>query len=580
MTVENATDSIVRVLPILLTVMSAQTQANGFISKLRTDVTTELEGIRKVINEQKSELSLGRETQTNMRCEIRQSLENLGSVMKGTQQGCESAGLQMTESFDRQTEKQENILTFLQAEMTRQFKKREEEITERESKICDLQQKLQLSTDAYASRVTSMRHSISNSNGVANKQLQDALSAIHDTLEKGFQKEKADIERSLSQSEQQCAKLQAQVEEEKRKLAVVSNTLTNTDNSQLRQSLVDERQAVISLTAKLTQYELAAKESSQLHDRWLRDIQAIDALRGQLKHVTERLPYVNALGGQLQDMVTMNNMMRTTAGYLNDERRWVQEQLKSKVQSVTITIPAPPAVIKLSQTELGDLSAHMPASSNREVVSTEPRAQKEDLLPKPESQDSQANDQRKVHVYSPAVGIRSPSPAMTIQEEQQRHREGITPRSILKSSQSSSSQEAFNEDLPPKIPPNQSQYNRPVMSQPVSKGTGVSDAMVKQIRAHLLQQRETGLITVVDFQKTIQQGKGQSMATYKRKVSTDVAHTQDPNVKRVKAEESSSQGVNDEALRGGARALTLERNQMARIRHASIKTYSRKPSTQ
>lgn len=578
MQVENATDSTVRVLPILLTVMSAQSQAKGSISKLRTDVTTELEGIKKAINGQKSELSLGRETQTNMRCEIRESLENLGSVMKGAQQGCESAGLQMTESFDRQTKKQENILAFLQTEVTRQFKEREEQITERESKIFDLQQKLQLSTDAYASRVTSMGNSISNSNEVANKQLQDALSAIHDTLEKGFEKEKSDIERSLSQSEEQCATLQAQVEEEKRKLAVVRNTLTNTDNSQLRQSLVDERQAVISLTAKLTQYELAAKESSQLHDRWLRDIQAIDVLRGQLKHVTERLPHVNALGGQLQDMVTMNNMMRTTAGYLNDERRWVQEQLKSKVQSVASTIPAPPAIIKLSQTELGDLSAHMPTSSHREVVSTEPRAQKEDLLPKPESQDSQANDQRKVHVYSPAVGIRSPSPAMTIQEEQQRRREGITPRSILKSSQSSS-QEAFNEDLPPKIPPNQSQYNRPVMSQPASKGTGVSDAMVKQIRAHLLQQRETGLITVVDFQKTIQQSKGQSMATYKRKVSTDVAHTQDPNVKRMKAEESSSQGDN-EALRVSARALYLERNQMTRIRHSSIKTCSRKPSTQ
>lgn len=579
MTVKNVTDSTVRILPILLTVMSAQTQAKGSISKLRADVTTQLKGFKKCINEQKSESSLGREAQANMRCEIRESLECLGSLMKGTQQGYESAGRDMAESFGRQTERQEKCVALLQTEMIRQFEKRELKISERMSKICDLQETLQRLTNGYASQVTSMEHSFKKMNEVANEELQDALSAIHEALEEGLQKEKADIERSLSQSEEQRAKLQAQLEEERRDHAVVVNTSKNTDNSKLRQSLIDERQAVRSLTAQLTQYEVAAKESSQLHDRWLQDIQAIDALRRQLKHVTERLPHVNALGGQLQGMVKMNDMMRTTAGYLNDERRWVQEQLKSRVQSVTTTISAPPTLIKLSQTELGDLSAHMPASSNCEGVTTEPCAQKESLLPKNESQDSQANEKRKVHVYSPAAGIRSPSPVMTIQEEQQRRRDGITPRSILKSSQSSS-QETFNEDFPPKIPPNQSQYNRPVMSQPISNGTGVGDAMVKQIRARLLQQRETGLITVVDFQKTIQQAKGQSIAAYKRKVSTDVAHTQNPNVKRVKAEGSSSQGDNRETLRGSARVLTMERNQEARISHPPIKTYSRKPSTQ
>ena len=581
-------DHICRVLPMLLTIMSAQTKTTESISQLRNDASREIAGIKDNLQYQSQELLRSRDDQSNSHRELLDVFSELGTQAVETRKVYNETHAQMAEMTEMiQTNNKERTESEaqLQTEIIQQFRNRQSEIQEREGKLDALQQDLQLLTDDYASKVTKIGETVLQSDKESKEQLQIAISAIHAALEKGFREERATVEQSLAQSELRRTELSTQLEEVKNQLEVANNTLKNADTSKFRQSLNDERNTAVALREELARYEAAAKESEQLHERWRRDIQAIDTLREQLERVSEQVPQVEKLDEQFQRIMQMNQTMQTTASYLDEEGQWVQQQLESKAVSGMITASAPPVVLKSSQVEIGDLPlADIPVNNQRGIVNARCLARREDLLQGSETHASQPDPQRRVLVYSPAVDLRSPSPPVSVQEEQQRRREGITRRSILKSSQSSSQETSKNDDLPPKIPPNHSQYNRPVMSQPNMTSLGTRNEMIEQIRSSLIQPRPTqkawDLITVMDFQKTVRHADIQPNSGDKRRSVIDEAQTEESSAKRVKTEEPTSETCVMGTLLKETQPLGLRRNPKRAIHRPILKTYSRRSSTQ
>ncbi|CAM1502000.1 Fc.00g039840.m01.CDS01 [Cosmosporella sp. VM-42] len=574
---------VTKILPSVHTVVSRQNDAENFISQLKDAFDDNLEDLRSEMKSRDERLSQDREKDELARQELLEFLSRIENGSTKTRQASEQTGQQIREWAESQLEAQKEANNSVENQITQLLK-------QRESKITELELNLQLMTENYASRVNDMRGVILESDEGAKAQLKSTISAIRDALDNGFEEERARSEQSLSRSEAARAGLEFQLKELQEKLEVAINTRENTDSAGLR-LLRAERTTVSDLKQNLARFEGEAAAAEQLHERWTRNIQAIEALRGQLKHMSERLPQVETLGESLGKVMAINQMMNSTADYLMQERCWVTQQLEANTKSGTQSVSSTDiSATTSSQVVVGDLSkVDLSAVVKPEAISTGGPSSQLDLL---KVTGGQAEAGRRVLVYSPAVNEPSPSPPPSIKMEQQRRREALTLRSILKpqksSSQPSSSRQLSGETQqgeaqePLQIPPNHSQYNRPVVGKLIAAPTGGNTKVIEQIRSSLVQPKPMyhgwNLPTVADFEKSAQISSGQGSTANKKHTIQPAESSMESSTKKVKTKERCSQEAVAETSKLVSKVTETRMKQNATTGRPILRTYSRRIS--
>ncbi|KAF7545449.1 hypothetical protein G7Z17_g9163 [Cylindrodendrum hubeiense] len=539
-----------RILPAILTVISGQTQADKSAVGFSDEVLVRLEQIQSGIVNQGERRSQDRQNDEAVRREFFDHLGQINTQTFSAEKTFKQVGLHFMEWTQNQNRRAEEFETSLQDRIIQQLR-------DRESGISTLEQQLQSVADDYSNKIDAMKELILQSDDEAKEHLQKTIDGIRNTLENGFQEESSRSERELSRSEDFRVALESHLKEVKKKL--ITSSHNDADSGALLQALVKEQNTVAKLQQQLALLEREAKTSEDLREKWQRDIKTIGVLRGQLKEMSGRLPQMESMEAKFQNMTQISQMISSSANYLMEERSWVNQQLRVKSElesqggSTDVTVSSnPQSMVTNAPTSLVDLWDPITGSS---------------------FQDESVS--RKVVFNSPSGDTNSSCLPPSIEQEQLRRREAAAPRSILRSSGSSSQDSAQDSQLL-KIPPNQSQYNRPVMGKASSVATNGKQGMIEQIQTKFVQpiplQKSWELPTVADFERNIQPNRSDGDVTEKKHLLDSTKQDQSPSIKKLKVEDGASQSMQN-LTRYRTRAKAAKRQPI-------LKTYSCKQSSE
>lgn len=252
-------------------------------------------------------------------------------------------------------------------------------------------------------------------------------------------------------------------------------TQANHKTCQLQTTLEIEREAVVQLTRKLEELEQKAQENEVLRDRWLKEIESVEAARAQLKTLQEQTSPIEVYEKKIDRLVEISRFIQSSTSYLTTESEWVQQELVTRAPGPTVE---------------ADNNSSVPPTGSSGVTETQPPAKEDGTF-------------RKVTVYSPDPGERSPSPPPTVIQEQKRRREITQLRSILKGQVQSATIESGSIEGPSKtLQVNQS--NLPALPNgSISKAGSSSKQMVAEICSRLVR-HDWSFPTVADFERDIQ----------------------------------------------------------------------------
>ncbi|KPM37395.1 hypothetical protein AK830_g9170 [Neonectria ditissima] len=544
---------ISRILPAVLTVISGQAQAEESFVQLRDNLMDRLAQIQSGVDHEDERRSQHEKADGATSQDILDLLVRIDARTVSAEKTYKQTERQFVDWTHNEAHLRESFEISLRDQINQQLRVRE-------SVLGEVEQKLYSVVDDYRNKIDAMKDLILESDDDAKKHLQDAIDAIRHTLENGFNEESARSHREIIQSEDIQASIEGHLEEINKRLAVL--TSSDPSSETLHRGLNEEQQTVTKLRQKLAQLENEAKAGKEIHERWQQDINAIGMMRDQLRDMRQRVPEMKSLEAKFQNMAQINQVMDSTAKYLMTERSWVCQQLRAKTKSENPSVDATEKREKpeVNQPEIGI------ALSNAQSTVTNSQASltKSDSATGTSSQDESMS--RKVVVYSPREDANSPFPPPSIAQEQLRRREAAIPRSILRPA--SSSQDASQEL--PGVPPNNSQYNRPVTGKSSSATASTKQGVIDQIRFGLVQeiptQKSWGLTTVADFERdTKSSGNGGGVEKKHMLAATEQIET----TKRIKTERESSQ--TEMGLKG------CQQRPKATKKSRVIRTYSRKP---
>lgn len=358
-----------------------------------------------------------------------------------------------------------------------------QQLRERQSHITTLEQQIHLLREDYLENISGMMNKMQNNDQAMEERLHVLGAELRSRLDDGFKRERLRSEKTLQASDEIKNVLEVQVQEARQKL----QELGTTSKLMIEQNSQQEHEESKILLQKVQQFEQEAAGTHQLRERWTKDIQAIDALRSQLTSIFEKVPDLIDFETKLEQIGSINSHIHSTASYLAAERLWVQNQLKPQEDMVD---PERPMAMRSLATGMTKICI-------------------------------QEQARRKVTVQSPAMN--SPSPPPSIEQEQLRRRETIKPRSILKTTATSTVEAAGPTENFLRVSQNHSQYNRPVMGEDCSKTVGVKNAMVEQIRSTLIHPtqppKEWNLPQVADFEEGYQSLSTCETSVAKREMS-------------------------------------------------------------
>ncbi|KAI9151703.1 hypothetical protein HJFPF1_08912 [Paramyrothecium foliicola] len=435
------------------------------------------------------------------------------------------------------------------------------QVQQRESRISDLENQLQLATEDYARQVEGMRVTIQDNDETSKKQLRALAEELRRGLEGGIQKEKELFERTLRESEAAKERLEADLQQAKEQLESYPPENTNV----LRVSLQHEQESAARLTQRVLDLEKESESRRELGARWQQDINAIENLRTKLTAAFERVPGLESFGAQLNRIAEMNNYITSTATFMRSEGSWIQEQLQ-------VQLPERAQSNAGETTSMNTKAVEAVNNQNNASVEAKPRSS--------ESFRSQIAKQvygiestisvddlarRRVVVQSPCIDANTPSPPLSIEQEQRRRREGARTRPILKPLGVQALGLTESQESVLRVAHHHSQYNRPVIggiskaaSQKGSRvlpvaATDGNHKVVEQIRAGLVQHkrpaRNWDLPTVADFERCHQ--PSQESASVQTREGSSMDRADEPPVKRSKlndGELSKSAGLTDHGI--------------------------------
>ncbi|KAL7910629.1 hypothetical protein GGI35DRAFT_492354 [Trichoderma velutinum] len=343
--------------------------------------------------------------------------------------------------------------------------------------------------------------------------LNSVITELRATLEQGLRQERERTTQLLQVNENVLEALTAHISEQKH-----ITTQAGDKTSELQTTLENEREVAAQLRSKIQELEQKAQETDILRDEWLKDVESIDKVRSQLKAIAMRIPQVENCDKKLDRIVEISRSIQSSASYLATENEWTQVEITGRMSK-------PAASEAVTSCEVSTTPWPLPAESNgaTEIQSSI----KEDAM------------SRKVTVHSPDPGERSPSPPLTVMQEQKRRREVTQLRSILKSHILPDTVEPGSVEGPPARP----QTDRSKASQTPNGSLHKSQSasakeMVAEIRSRLLQHNHNwSFPTVADFERDIELSSRKRPAPQGNPVSLESFDANSRDVKKPRTED-------------------------------------------
>ncbi|KAF5618190.1 hypothetical protein F52700_12358 [Fusarium sp. NRRL 52700] len=550
------TNIVSRLMSEIQKIISSQSDAKQSAGSIQDIIQEHFEKLHINIADQQDTQSKGQQWHEKTHQALVEHLDDISAKTLATQKICDETNKSLARLATGHSVWQEGFQTHLDNRLVKQLQ-------DRESNIGGLEETLHQISQEWSNKLDLLKTSMLESDEQAKECLQATIREIKTTLTTKLEEERSTSEKEISKSETMQAEVAAHLQHVRIQLEGMSSS--GPESQLLRETLAAERKRTHDLQKQLAALECDSSGSSELFQRQLQDLKAIDALKNQLEGMTEQVPRVENLNTTFNKMVDLNQVMQSTAFYLNKEHHWVNERLGVIPQPVGSHAPRGSG----TGTQSAYFKEHGSEESNscdqEKSTDTKGAASPSDLT----SLDLHHQGERyrrKVVVASPALEASSPTPAPSVIQEQARRRECSAPRSILRLSTGSAHE---TEIIKP--PANHSQYNRPVMAK-VNSATDCSNPeMVEQIRTLMIQPKparpDWDFPTMEDFAKEILpngkdgDGIGQKHSISFANEQEDIAS---PN-KRVKSEEvpADSQPEN------------TDRPLLLRTRHVIRKTYSK-----
>ncbi|KAL7938545.1 hypothetical protein V8C35DRAFT_319715 [Trichoderma chlorosporum] len=349
-------------------------------------------------------------------------------------------------------------------------------------------------------------------NGDATDLMRSATDELRATLEQGLGQEREKTAQLLQGSDGILKLLTAYIDEQKQ-LA----THTDHNSSELQETLKREREAAAQLKCKIQELEQKAQETEELSHQWLKDVQMIGNVRSQLKAIELRVLQAESCDKKLDRIVEISKSIQSSASYLATEKEWVQLELASKMSKPTASETTASCEITTSPPPLLEESsgvAEIPAAIREDATS------------------------RKVTVHSPDPGERSPSPPLTVMQEQKRRREFTQLRSILKSHAPPGAVESGNLEGNATRPQTiQSKASQPPSSSLNKPASTSANEMVAEIRSKLLQHKWT-FPTVAEFERDIELTSRKRQAPQVNETCLELIDTDHRQLKKLRTEDN------------------------------------------
>ncbi|KAM4062907.1 hypothetical protein HRG_007724 [Hirsutella rhossiliensis] len=451
----------------------------------------ELSDIKRLLGDQDDNRAASQALEEEGKHQIRDALENLESRMRTALDTFQRIEQFLEERFQQEFQFREDEIQRRQADL-------DTKLAGRDERVGHLEQQLQLTSEAYAAKVEALANNRASSDEDVQNALHKVFTEFRSNLDEGFFQEKERSEEHLRQNQTALAALESQLRAVNDHLTVAKG---NGSQNGAESSVHDGNALVSKLQRQVRDLEKQAKATEELRGRWQRDIQTVDALRGQLREIQHRVPQMERFDMTLGKMARMNEILHSTAQYLTHERHWALQHLeKAEAADGSRDDHSADEADAQSQGRQHPTNDRLVTSIEIESLTTQgnPDAGLDDDCDLEEAPFFR----RKVTVYSPAGEVLSPSPPPSVHQEQMRRRGAAQPRSILKLSATSSQDAIRLQEQATRINLHQSQYNRPVVGR---DRVAAASAVVEQIRAELVPSERSHLAwslpTVADFER-------------------------------------------------------------------------------
>lgn len=489
-------------LPAILSLENGQSDVANAISQLEASIGRDLDHFKGEAIQMMDVWEENKEGNNLQVQELLNRIQNLDSSLEKAKNSCEEMGHKFDVLAGSGQSNQRETNNRLQDLMQR--------FLAREVKLDDLECQLQQAHEGFTKKTEAMISGAMNDGKEATNLARSATTELRATIEQGLGQERERTTQLLQGNENIMKVLTAHIDEQKQ-----LTTKTDHKSYELQATLESEREAAAQLTRNIQALEQKARETEELRNQWLKDVQMIDTVRSQLKAVEERIPQVENYDKKLDRIVEINRSIQSSASYLATEKEWVKLELAG-------TIPKTAASEPVAYCEITKTSAALSTESNGATENQS--SAKEDVIG------------RKVTVHSPDPGEGSPSPPPTVMQEQKRRREITQLRSILKSHGLPGAVESGNmEGHSTRL---QANHSNPSQSSNGSfhKSTSASaKEMVAEIRSRLLR-HDWSFPTVADFERDIQLASKKRQTPQDEPASLESDGANHPDLKKLRTE--------------------------------------------
>ncbi|KKO96705.1 hypothetical protein THAR02_11188 [Trichoderma harzianum] len=459
-------------LPAIFSLESEQSNVSKAISQLGGSIGQDLDRFKGEASRIVDALEQDEKGTTTRLQELSSHIHNFDCSLKKAVGSCENIGQKVDVLAGNGQSHQRETINKLQDVLQR--------ISAHENKSNETDQQLQQAYEELTKKVEAMiSEAMKNGEGPI-EPLNSAITDLRVTLEQGLGQEREKMAQLLQVNENVLNVLTAHIGEQKR-----ITTQADDKTSELQATLENEREMAVQLRNKIQVFEQKAQETDTLRDEWLKDVQTIDKLRSQLKAIAMRIPQVENCDKKLDRIMEISRSIQSSASYLATEEEWVQLEITDRMPN-----PAAPDVVTSCEVSTTLLPLLAESDGAAEIQSST----KEDVM------------SRKVTVHSPDPGERSPSPPLTVMQEQRRRREVTQLRSILKGHAIPATVEPGSVDGHPTRPQTDQSKVSQTANMPINKSQPASTKeMVAEIRSRLIQHNHTWTFpTVADFERDIQ----------------------------------------------------------------------------
>ncbi|KAK4077139.1 uncharacterized protein Triagg1_4106 [Trichoderma aggressivum f. europaeum] len=491
-------------LPAISSLESGQSNVSEAISQLGGSVGQDLDRFKGEASRIVKALEQDEKGTSARFRELSDHIQNFDCSLKNAVGSCENIGQKFDVLAGNGQSNQRETINMLQGIL--------QQMSAHENKSNETDRQRQHAYEQLAKKVEAMVSEAMKNGEDTIKPLNNAIANLRATLGQGLGQEREKMAQLLQANENVLNVLTTHIGEQKH-----ITTQTDDKTSELQATLENEREMTAQLRNKIQAFEQKAEEAEILRNGWLKDIQTIDKMRSQLKAVAMRVSEVEDCDKKLDRVMEISGSIQSSASYLATEEEWVQLE-------ITDRMPNPAVSEVVTSCEVNTTPLPLSAETNG-AAETQPSI-KEDAM------------SRKVTVHSPDPGERSPSPPLTVMQEQKRRREVTQLKSILKSHALPDTIEPSSLEGHPARP----QTNHSKASQATNGSLNKSQSasakeMVAEIRSRLIQHNHTWTFpTVADFERDIQLSSKKRQAPQGNLVSLESLEATSREVKKPRTE--------------------------------------------